>query len=274
LIHLISSDYRQKEVLQLTGISIFMEQTVNMIEEQHHSTHRLEKDVEILCQTLRTKIDTLIMLAPSLASPAKECFDDEEPRAIQGIEEHLPEQAYAHSVSQKFPLAASAIVAHLGKLNWDRYNHMLRLQREIMQQELQTTVMEKARTIFHDSGLGVSLPAQSEVGLNISIDSSHPESVYAPSMVSSRAEASHKRMPPLPAQARSGEPFTCEICNRKVQFRRTKAWKSVDPFLYHPNCINADHVALGSMSLMTYWHMLVSSLNAATHTCSSRTARR
>ena len=196
-----------------------------MIEQQNHSTYRPEQDAETLCQTLRTKIDTLIMLAPSLASPAEESFDDEEPRAIQNIEEDLPEQAYANSISQKFPLAASAIVAHLGKLNWDRYNHMLRLQRGTMQQELQTTAMRKARTFFHDSGLGVSLPAQSEVGLNIAVDSSRPESVYAPSMVSSRAEACHKRVPPLPAQARSGESFTCEICNKQVQFQRTKAWK-------------------------------------------------
>ena len=196
-----------------------------MIEQQHHFTCRPEQDAETLCQTLRTKIDTLIMLAPSLASPAEEIFDDEEPRAISDIGEHLPEQAYANSVSQKFPLAASAIVAHLGKLNWVRYNHMLRLQRETMQQELQMTAMEKARTIFHDSGLGVSLPAQSEVGLNISANTSRPESVYAPSMVSSKAETSHKRVPPLPAQARSGKSFMCEICNKQVQCQRTKAWK-------------------------------------------------
>ena len=190
-----------------------------MIEAQNHSVYRPKQDMKTLCQTFRTKIDTLIMLAPSLASPAEESFDDEKPRAIQDVKETLPEQAYANSISQKFPLAASAIVARLGKLNWDRHNHMLRLQRETMQQELQTNVLEKARTMFHDSGLGVSLPTQSEVGLKIA------GSAYAPSVMSSRAEASHKRVPPLPAHARAGEPFTCEICNKQVKFRRTKAWK-------------------------------------------------
>jgi hypothetical protein len=220
LIRLISSEHRQKEVLQSTGISISLERTMNMIEyEQHQYTYRPELDAESLCQTLRTKIDTLIMLAPSLASPTEECFDDEEPRAIQDIGEHLPEQGYANSVSQKFPLASLAIVTQLGKLNWDRYNHMLHLQRETIQQELHTTAMQKARTIFHDSGLGVSLQAQSEAGLNV------VESVYAHSMVSNRAKASHKRMPPLPAKGRSGETFTCEVCNKQVHFHRTKAWK-------------------------------------------------
>ncbi|KAH7082204.1 hypothetical protein FB567DRAFT_562041 [Paraphoma chrysanthemicola] len=220
LIRLISSEHRQKEVLQSTGISISLEQTMSMIGyQQHQYTHRPEQDAESLCQTLRTKVDTIIMLAPSLVSPVEECFDDEEPRAIPDIGEHLPEQAYANSISQKFPLAASAIVAQLGKLNWDRYNHMLYLQRETIEQELQTTAMEKARTIFHDSGLGVSLQAKSEVGLGIA------ESVCAPSMVSNRAEASHKRVPPLSAEARSGEPFTCAICNKQVRFQQTKAWK-------------------------------------------------
>ncbi|XP_014560048.1 hypothetical protein COCVIDRAFT_52251, partial [Bipolaris victoriae FI3] len=218
LIHLISSEQRRKEVLQSTSILTCLDQTASMIEQQYHSTDKPEQDAETLCQTLRTRIDTLIMLAPSLESPAEENFDDEEPRAIQYIERHLPEQAYINSVSEKFPLAASAIVAQLGRLNWDRYNHMLRLQRETMQQELQMATVEKARTIFNDSGLGVSLPAQSKA-----VSSS--ESIYAPSIVSTRAEASHKRVPPIPPQARSGEPFTCEICNKQVKFQRTKAWK-------------------------------------------------
>ncbi|KAJ5026852.1 hypothetical protein PSV08DRAFT_389873 [Bipolaris maydis] len=218
LIHLISSEQRRKEVLQSTRILTCLDQTANMIEQQCHSTHEPEQDVEALCQILRTKIDTLIMLAPSLESPAEESFDDEEPRTIQYIEKHLPEQAYINSISEKFPLAESAIIAQLGKLNWDRYNHMLHLQRETVQQELQMAAMEKARTIFNDSGLGVSLPAQSKAA-------SSSGSVYAPSIMSTRAEASHKRVPPLPAQARSGEPFTCEICNKQVKFQRTKAWK-------------------------------------------------
>ncbi|KAH4006804.1 hypothetical protein HBI13_234900 [Parastagonospora nodorum] len=218
LILLISSEHRQREVLQSTGISISLEQIMNMIEyQQHQYTHRPEQDAESLCQTLRMKIDTLIMLAPTLASPAEEFFDDEEPRVIQDIGEYLPEQAYANSISQNFPLAALAIVSQLGKLNWKRYNHMIHLQQETVEQELRTTVMEKARTIFHDSGLGVSLPAQSEVGLNIA------ES--APSVVSHRAQASHKRVPQLPAKARSGETFACEICNKQVRFKQTKAWK-------------------------------------------------
>jgi hypothetical protein len=198
---------------------------MNILDQQDYPTHQPEQNEEALCRTLRMKIDTLLMLSSSLASPADEDFDDEEPRVFDDGEEHLPEQAYINSVAQRFPLAASTVVSHLGKLNWERYNHMLRLQRDATQQELEVAVMEKARTIFHDSALGSSMPAQSEAGLDTSGIPSQPQSVYAPSMVSSRAEASHKRLPPLPPQARSGQPFTCAICNKQVRYQRTKAWK-------------------------------------------------
>jgi hypothetical protein len=211
-------ELRERQVLQSTNISSLLEQTTNLMDQPHEFTYQPKQDAKALCQTLRTKIDTLIMLAPSLASPAEESFDDEKPRAIQDNEENTPEQAYASSISEKFPLAPPEIVAQLGKLNWDRYNHILRMQREAVQQELQTAALEKARTIFHDSGIGASVPTQSEVATNA-------EPIYEPSMMSSRAEASHKRVPPLSTSARSGEPFTCEICEKQVQFRRTKAWK-------------------------------------------------
>jgi hypothetical protein len=222
---LLSTKDRQQEVLDSTGIVPVLEQAMNILDQQDYPPRNPEQDEEALGQTLRMKIDTLLMLAPSLASPAEEDFDDEEPRLIDHSEEHLPEQAYINNVAQRFPLAASTVVSHLGKLNWERYNHMLRLQRNATQQEAETTVMEKARTIFHDSALGSSMPAQSETSQDTSAIPVKPQSVYAPSMVSSRAEASHKRLPPLPPQARLGQPFTCAICNKQVRYQRTKAWK-------------------------------------------------
>ncbi|KAI4674782.1 uncharacterized protein J4E84_010388 [Alternaria hordeiaustralica] len=218
LINLVISEHHRKEILQSTDFATALEQVTDMIGRQHDYAYQPEQDAETMCQTLRTKIDTLVMLAPSLESPAEEIFDEEKPRTIQDIGETLPEQAYASSVAEKFPFAPPEMVAQLGRLNWDRYNHILRLQREAMKQELQETTLEKARTIFHDSGLGTSVPAQTIAGVKA-------EPLYEPSMVSSRAEASHKRVPPLPAQARAGEPFTCEICEKQVQFQRTKAWK-------------------------------------------------
>ncbi|KAI4663898.1 uncharacterized protein J4E88_010748 [Alternaria novae-zelandiae] len=218
LMHLVISERQRKEILQSTDFATVLEQVTDMIGRQYDYAYQPEQDAETMCQTLRTKIETLVMLAPSLESPAEEIFDEEKPRTIQDIGETLPEQAYASSVAEKFPFAPPEMVAQLGRLNWDRYNHILRLQREAMKQELQESTFGKAGTIFHDSGLGTSVPAQTIAGVKA-------EPVYEPSMISSRAEASHKRVPPLPAQARSGESFTCEICEKQVRFQRTKAWK-------------------------------------------------
>jgi len=192
---------------------------MQILDEQHDFTYLPEtQGPEMMCQTLRTKVDTLITLAPSLASPTEETYNEEQLRAIEKVEKSFPGQAYAGSIAEKFPLAPPDIVARLGTLNWDRYNHILRLQRESMKQELQVGTLDKAKTIFHDSGLGTSVPAKSEVEADAG-------PVYEPSIVSSTAEASHKRVPPLSAQARSGEPFTCEICEKRVRFQHTEAWK-------------------------------------------------
>jgi hypothetical protein len=90
--HLVSSEHHQKSMLQSTGILISLEQAVNMIEQQHYPKYQPKQDAETLCQTLRTKVDTLIMLAPSLASPAEEIYDVEEPRTVQDNEENLTGQ--------------------------------------------------------------------------------------------------------------------------------------------------------------------------------------
>lgn len=180
---------------------------MNVLGEDYTHDHQPEQDEEAFCQDLRMNIDTLIILSPSLSCPAKENIIDEEPRALENIAENLPEQVYVNSVAQRFPLAASAVVAHLGKLNWDQYNHMLRLQRIANEQELEMAASRKARTIFHDSVLGSSVSARSEPDQN-------PKTVYALSSVSSRAEASHRRLPPLPPQARSGQVFACPVSNK------------------------------------------------------------
>ncbi|KAI8940618.1 hypothetical protein NX059_001890 [Plenodomus lindquistii] len=215
-IRILGNKQRQEEILTSTDMKISLQQAINVLDQQLYPARQPDEDDEALFNTLRVKIDTLIMLGPSLSSPANESFDDEEPRAIDDVERLLPEQAFINSVAQKLPKAAPALVNYLGKLNWERFNHMRRLQRNAAQLELEVTPAETAKTIFFDSALGTSVPAQSETG---------SESVYAQSMVSTRAESSHKRLPPLPPQARLGQPFTCEICDKQVKYQNTKPWK-------------------------------------------------
>jgi hypothetical protein len=222
---LLSSKDRHEELLRSTTILASLEQAMNVLDQRYDFTSQPEQDEEALCRTLRLKVDNLILLGFSLASPAKENFDDEEPRTVEQSDEHLPEQAFINSIAQRFPRAEPTIVTRLGRLNWERYDHMLQLQRTASQKELDTTVVAKAKTIFHDSAIGSSALAPTEAEVNTTTDKARPESVYASSIASSRAEACHRRLPPLPPQARSGSPFTCLICNKQVRYGRTKAWK-------------------------------------------------
>ncbi|KAF2831819.1 hypothetical protein CC86DRAFT_143902 [Ophiobolus disseminans] len=225
LIRLVIGKSQQKPLIHSTAILASLEEANNILDQPYYPTYKLGRSEEEFWHTLRVKIDSLIILGPSLASPAEEDLDDQEPRTVEYIEAHLPEQAFINSIAQRFPQAAPAVVTRLGKLNWERYDHMLRLQRTSNQQELEPSALEKARTIFHDSGLGSSALAQSELGLNATKNASSHQSVYAPSVISSRAEASHKRLPPLPPEGRLGIPFICTICKKQVRYQRTKAWK-------------------------------------------------
>jgi len=201
---------RQEQILQSTGISILLKHVTNN-DQQQGFTYFPEQDAEMLCQALRTKIDTLIMLAPSLASPTAEISDKEELRAIQDVDDAIPGHAYARDIAKMLPLTPPDIVARLGTLNWDRYNHILQLQREATQQVLVTTTMEKIRNVSHDSGLDVSAKAPSTVKVE-------KEPIHETSMLSESVEARHKRVPSLSVR-------TCNICGKDVLFKTTTAWK-------------------------------------------------
>jgi len=201
---------RQEQIVQSTGISILLKHVTNNVQQQGF-TYFPERDAEMLCQALRTKIDTLIMLAPSLASPTEEFSDEEEFRAIQDVDETLPGEAFARSVAKMLPLAPPDIVARLGTLNWDRYNHILKLQREATQQEIVTTTMEKIKNVSRKSGHDVSTTAPSTVKVET-------EPIHETSLLSESGEARHKRVHSLSAR-------TCNLCGKDARSKATTEWK-------------------------------------------------
>ena len=201
---------RQEQILQSTGISILLKHVTHSGQQQGF-TYFPERDAEMLCQALRTKIDTLIMLAPSLASPTEEISDEEELRAIEDVDETSPGEAYAKNVAKMLPLAPLDIVARLGALNWDRYNHILQLQREATQEEMVTTTMEKIRDASHKSGLDVSAMASSDLKVET-------EPIHEPSTLSESGAARHKRGSSLSAR-------TCNFCGKYVRSKATMAWR-------------------------------------------------
>lgn len=162
-------------------------------------------------------IDSLKILGSSLDFVADDEFDDEESKVWGQLQDRSAHEYFVDLISSRFPLASNQLVQALGQSNWDRYNHVKTL-RESAIEEPGVISGEKAISEFHDSGIGTSAAAQSSLGRET-------RSEYAATVVSSRAESSHKRLPPLPEAGRSGEAFKCEVCNRKVQIQRTREWK-------------------------------------------------
>ena len=201
---------RQEQILQSTGTALLLKHVMNNGQQQGF-TYFPEKDAEMLCQALRTKIDTLIMLAPSLASPTEEMSDDEELRAIQDVDETLPGQAYARNIAKQLPLAPLDIVAQLGKLNWDRHNHILQLQQESIQQGIVTTTMEEIKNASHKYGLYVSVTAQPAIKVKT-------EPVDETSILLESDGTRHERAASLSVR-------TCNICGEDVRSKATTAWK-------------------------------------------------
>lgn len=143
---------------------------------------------------------------------------DAEPAAfLQNWDEWIPHQAYSDRISSRFPKTTDRLIQRLGKANYERY---LRCQEERnnsrsvnpLLEATTSDVIDGASSKFHDSGIGSSLPTTA--------------SSYAETIMSYGADEKRRvRVPPLPAQARDGNPFECICCGKWVRIRTTTAWK-------------------------------------------------
>ncbi|MCJ1479097.1 hypothetical protein MMC13_007781 [Lambiella insularis] len=117
---------------------------------------------------------------------------------------------FVQNVADKFTKADDSLVERLGVSNWQRYTTICaRLENpEAPHAQILETVPNSVFTplsLFHDSGLGSSVPGISRYAAS---GASHT------SFVSSLAKdgSSNLRVPPTPKEVGMGEPFKCEIC--------------------------------------------------------------
>ena len=224
LIKTISEEADRKALLRTTRLISLTDDTKLLLDEPLEPAAYGEESTERLCTALHNMIDSLRILGSSLDSVADDEFDDEESRAWVQLKDRAAHEYFVDLISSRFPLASHQLVQALGQSNWDRYNYVKTL-RENAIEESDVMLVGKTVSEFHDSGIGTSAAAQSALGRENG-------SEYAATVVSSRAESSHKRLPPLPDLGRLGEAFECEICNRKVHIKRTREWKSVTAYLF------------------------------------------
>ncbi|ORY05557.1 hypothetical protein BCR34DRAFT_590863 [Clohesyomyces aquaticus] len=221
---LITPEKRQS-VLSTSHLNTLLEHARIILDEPEDTEYFMAESLEVTFQILRTKVQSLSILSSSLECPAEDKNDGEEARRWTESQDRAADQYYVDLVSERFPMAEKALAERLGRSNWNRYRHLQR-QRERVQMEPEASIMkDSSESEFHDSGIGSLGPAQSVFASITRPTPARPQSEYASTVVSSRAEASHKRLPPLPEEARLGLPFVCEVCERRVRIRRTREWK-------------------------------------------------
>lgn len=214
----------REELLKASKITALTEKTRLALDEPMEEAEYTGLSIQVLCSTLQTKIESLAVLSSSLEAPAEDESDDEEARTWAQLQDRSAHEYFVDLVSSRFPFADKQLAQNLGQSNWDRYIYVQK-QQDIAQDEVAIVDVEKTKSEFYDSGIGSSAAAQPMPLEGHAQVARQTQSEYAATVVSSRAEASHKRMPPLPEVGRSGEPFHCEICNRVVQIRRPREWK-------------------------------------------------
>lgn len=227
--HACPDKLKQVALLQKFNITALIERARCAIDEHDQTANDKVDNMEDILMDLQAYTECLSSLSSSIEYPAKDlnvgC--EESVRVPTELEDRVAHQYYVELISSRFPKARSSLVDCLGKCNWERYNRLQLVRKAHAMEdasrsddaELPTTGKSNAsRSLFaesgfHDSGLGTSIPVQSAYALSIA------------SFVSSRAESSHSKLPPLSEPAKRGVPFVCDACNKTVQITRTREWK-------------------------------------------------
>jgi hypothetical protein len=125
---------------------------------------------------------------------------------------------YVRNILDKFPNADVKLAQRLGEANWQRHVK-IRSGNQISKVELEVAGAKSVfhgSSVFHDSGLGSSMPSASS---------------YAPSASSFVSkvgddDSEYFRVPRTPTEVFEGKPFKCFICGRfLVQIKNRVDWK-------------------------------------------------
>ena len=131
-----------------------------------------------------------------------------------------PAAIYVSLVREKYRQAETQLVERLGEANWQRHVGVRKRMEVEPPVPAEDLVIAKSvfrpHSAFHDSGIGTSIPAQTQ---------------YTPSHTSfqsSNTEGEHEslRVPATPAEVHEGIPFQCSICRSMVTNIKTRVdWK-------------------------------------------------
>jgi hypothetical protein len=153
---------------------------------------------------IRDKLVNKSNLTPSIAE-----FKISEPATI-----------YVRNILDKFPSADIKLIQRLGECNWQRY---VKIRNSKEGSEIDRGILLEAAgsifqptSIFHDSGLGSTIPANSCYAASAS------------SFISKAGDADggYFRVPPMPKEVFDGKPFECFICRHIIHHIKNRVdWK-------------------------------------------------
>ena len=136
-----------------------------------------------------------------------------------------PADFYVSSIRDKFKQAQDRLIARLGEANWQRHHHVRNIplqDGELLKEQPDnaenTTAFFRPYSAFHDSGIGTSIPDQTEYA------ASHT------SFVSSKSETKlgGLKVPRSPQEIIESKPFRCFLCGKiQSNIRNRVDWKSV-----------------------------------------------
>ncbi|MCJ1393645.1 hypothetical protein MMC18_006520 [Xylographa bjoerkii] len=143
---------------------------------------------------------------------------------------------WVQNVSDKFTSADNALIKRLGEANWQRYMTLrARTEQKIQSLDIDDGVAHnfpavqifqtapqsifKPLSLFHDSGMGSSVPTLPRYASSAASHTSFLSSLADDSALS-------LRVPPTPVEVDSGDPFKCEICGHVLSNIKNRVdWK-------------------------------------------------
>lgn len=160
------------------------------------------------------QMDTMCLLdlEPLLSDPI--VLSGREPVRPDKCKTWQPTQIYCDKISARFPEADERLIQRLGNANYHRYLRCQETRRSAQSTEVPSNNLVKdnldcASSKIPDSGIGSSL-----------------FTMYADTVMSYGDNKIRKvRLPPLPAHAKDGLPFSCVCCGKMVSVRSNSAWK-------------------------------------------------
>jgi hypothetical protein len=188
--------------------------------------HEKQDKFRIFINSLKIYTTCLMDLLPSMEdtlSLTRQATDEDQPSLPLEFHVSGPARTYILNICDRFPKADSQLVERLGEANWQRHTALRGLPMQTDSSDVPVEELAKSVfvpvSLFQDSGLGCSVPAQTSYAAT---SASHT------SFVSSQAdeEAGRLRVPPTPKAVFKGIPFSCETCGQTLsQIKNRIDWK-------------------------------------------------